>query len=275
MPLLSLRLTNTDSSNKCVVKLPHEVRTQEMKVKQTRVHFNHAKHTEATGNFYTLVNRTSSEVYLVDRQLDIPRTSALATVFHPENTMVGTIVEYSLAPTASAADLPMFTPGFYAVDSDGTNANTDVASNPNYLVTLHFRGEGTFASGRRVVSHVQAGSDHAHHRFRVVSNRLYTDFERVPSALRTVHVDMPWISGYEITSNVSGGGQIPCPVDPSKPVTESSPHCLLKAESVPASFTCELFADDGVTPLQLSQSAFGSVREVNVLLEYSTNSLFF
>jgi hypothetical protein len=49
----------------------------------------------------------------------------------------------------------------------------------------------------------------------------------------------------------------------------------LKAESVPASFTCELFADDGVTPLQLSQTAFGSVREVNVLLEYSTNSLFF
>ena len=274
MPLLSLRLTNTDNSNRCVVHLPHEVRTQEMKIKQTRVHFNHAKHTEATGNYYALVNRNSSDVWLVDRQLDIPRTSPLATVFNPENTMVGSIVEYSLAPTASAADLPMFTPGFYVVDPDGTNANTDTASNPYYLVTLHNGGD-IFASGRRVVSHEQAGSNHAHHRFRVVSNSQYTDFERVPSALRTVHVDMPWISGYEITSNVSGGGQIPCPVDPSKPVTESSPHCLLKAESVPASFTCELFADDGVTPLQLSQSAFGSVREVNVLLEYSTNSLFF
>jgi hypothetical protein len=144
----------------------------------------------------------------------------------------------------------------------------------DYTISLHVRG-GTFTVAQRLVSYVQAGSDHAHHRFRVVSHALGTDFERVPASLRTVHVDMPWISGYEITSSVSGGGQIPCPVDPSKPVTESSPHCLLKAESVPASFTCELFADDGVTPLQLSQTAFGSVREVNVLLEYITNSLFF
>jgi hypothetical protein len=274
MPLLSLRLTNTDNSNKCVVHLPHEVRTQEMKVKQTRVHFNHAKHTEATGNYYTLVNRTSSDANVQHRQLEVPRTSALATVFSPANVLTGSLVEYGLASTASAANLPMFEPGFYYVDVEFGNASVDTTTYPNFLMTFHIQA-GNFSATQRILSHVQAGSDHAHHRFRVVSNMLYTDFERVPSSLRTVHVDMPWISGYEITSNVSGGGQIPCPVDPSKPVTESSPHCLLKAESVPASFTCELFADDGVTPLQLSQTAFGSVREVNVLLEYSTNSLFF
>ena len=272
MPLLSLRLTNTNNTNKCVVELPHEVRTQEMKVKQTRVHFNHAKHVEATGNFYALVNRAASPLD-IHRKIIIPRTSALAAVFSPANVMTGTVVEYSLAPTAGAANLPMYVPGYYVVESNKVNANVDPA-NADYIISLHVQG-GTLSSTKRIVSHVQTGSDHAHHRFRVVSHELGTDFERVPSALRTVHVDMPWISGYEITSNVSGGGQIPCPVDPSQPVTESSPHCLLKAESVPASFTCELFEDDGMTPLKLSQTAFGSVREVNVVLEYSTNSLFF
>ena len=273
MPLLSLRLTNTNNTNKCVVELPHEVRTQEMKVKQTRVHFNHAKHAEATGNFYALVTRTGSSTTEQHRQIIISRTSALAAVFSPANVMTGTVVEYSLAPTAGAANLPMYVPGYYVVESNKVNANVDPA-NADYIISLHVQG-GTLSSTKRIVSHVQTGSDHAHHRFRVVSHELGTDFERVPSALRTVHVDMPWISGYEITSNVSGGGQIPCPVDPSQPVTESSPHCLLKAESVPASFTCELFEDDGMTPLKLSQTAFGSVREVNVVLEYSTNSLFF
>ena len=272
MPLLSLRLTNANNTNKCVVELPHEVRTQEMKVKQTRVHFNHAKHVEATGNFYALVNRAASPLDR-HRKIIIPRTSALAAVFSPANVMTGTVVEYSLAPTAGAANLPMYVPGYYVVESNKVNANVDPA-NADYIISLHVQG-GTLSGTKRIVSYVQAGSDHAHHRFRVVSHELGTDFERAPSALRTVHVDMPWISGYEITSNVSGGGQIPCPVDPSQPVTESSPHCLLKAESVPASFTCELFEDDGMTPLKLSQTAFGSVREVNVVLEYSTNSLFF
>ena len=273
MPLLSLRLTNTNGTNKCVVELPHEVRTQEMKVKQTRVHFNHAKHAEATGNFYALVTRSGSATTEQHRNIIIPRTNTLAEVFSPANVMTGTVVEYSLAPTAGAAHLPMYVPGYYVVESNKVNANVDPA-NADYSISLHVQG-GSLTSTKRIVSYVQAGSDHAHHRFRVVSHELGTDFERAPSALRTVHVDMPWISGYEITSNVSGGGQIPCPVDPSQPVTESSPHCLLKAESVPASFTCELFEDDGMTPLKLSQTAFGSVREVNVVLEYSTNSLFF
>jgi hypothetical protein len=273
MPLLSLRLSNTDGSNKCVVALPHEVRTQEMKVKLSRVHFNHTKHTEATGNYYALMNRLSADTNVASKQLEVPRTSVLATVFSPASVMSGSLVEYSLAPTATEVQLPLFTPGYYLVDVDPTNASTDVATNPNYLVTFHV--QDSLDPSDRVVSHVDGARDHAHHRFRVVANEQGTDFERTPSALRTVHVDMPWISGYEITSNVSGGGQIPCPVDPSKPVTESSQHCLLKAESVPASFTCELFADDGMTPLRLSQTAFGSVREVSLLLEYSTNSLFF
>ena len=274
MPLLSLRLSNTDGSNKCVVALPHEVRTQEMKIKQTRVHFNHAKHTEVTGNYYALMNRASADANVANKLLEVPRTSALATVFSPANVMSGSLVEYSLAPTAGAADLPMFEPGFYMVDSEKENASADTTTYPTFQVSFHVQ-KTNYISSQRIHSHVDGARDHTHHRFRVVSHELGTDFERAPSALRTVHVDMPWISGYEITSNVSGGGQIPCPVDPSKPVTESSQHCLLKAESVPASFTCELFADDGMTPLKLSQTAFGSVREVNVLLEYSTNSLFF
>lgn len=273
MPLLSLRLTNTDNSNRCVVELPHEVRTQEMKVKQTCVHFNHTKHAEATGNFYDMVTRSGSATTEQHRQIIIPRTSALATVFSPANVMTGTVVEYSMAPTAGATKLPMYEPGYYVVESNKANANVDPA-NADYIISLHVQG-GTLSGVKRIVSHENSARDHAHHRFRVVSHPAGTDFERAPSALRTVNVDMPWISGYEITSNVSGGGQIPCLVDPSKPITESSPHCLLKAENVPTNFTCELFEGDGITPLKLSQTAFGSVREVSVVFEYSTNSLFF
>ena len=52
MPLLNLRLTNTDGSNRCVVDLPHEIRTQDMRVKQTRVHYNHEDHATTTGNYH-------------------------------------------------------------------------------------------------------------------------------------------------------------------------------------------------------------------------------
>ena len=117
MPLLSLRLTNTNNTNKCVVELPHEVRTQEMKIKQTRVHFNHAKHAEATGNFYALVTRSGSATTEQHRNIIIPRTNTLAEVFSPANVMTGTVVEYSLAPTAGAAHLPMYVPGYYVVES--------------------------------------------------------------------------------------------------------------------------------------------------------------
>ena len=192
MPLLSLRLTNTNNTNKCVVELPHEVRTQEMKVKQTRVHFNHAKHAEATGNFYALVTRTGSSTTEQHRQIIIPRTSALAEVFSPTNVMTGTVVEYSLAPTAGAANLPMYVPGYYVVESNKVNANVDPA-NADYIISLHVQG-GTLSSTKRIVSHVQTGSDHAHHRFRVVSHELGTDFPRpvvapcdiVPTATRLI-----------------------------------------------------------------------------------------
>ena len=138
MPLLSLRLTNTNNTNKCVVELPHEVRTQEMKVKQTRVHFNHAKHAEATGNFYALVNRAASPLD-IHRKIVIPRTSALAAVFSPTNVMTGTVVEYSLAPTAEAAHLAMFEPGYYVVESNSLNANLG-PTYTDYTISLHVQG---------------------------------------------------------------------------------------------------------------------------------------
>jgi hypothetical protein len=179
MPLLSLCLTNTDSSNKCVVKLPHEVRTQEMKIKQTRVHFNHAKHTEATGNYYALVNRTSSDANVQHRQLEVPRTSALATVFSPANASLPVHSWSTDWPTTSAADLPMFEPGFYMVDVEAGNASVDTTAYPTFRVTFHIHA-GNFSATQRILSHVQAASDHAHHRFRVVSNEQGTDFERAP-----------------------------------------------------------------------------------------------
>ena len=40
MPILNLRLTNSDGTNRCQVTLPHSIRTQEMRLKGTRVHHN-------------------------------------------------------------------------------------------------------------------------------------------------------------------------------------------------------------------------------------------
>eukprot|EP00935_MAST-01C_sp_MAST-1C-sp1_P002761 g2761.t1 len=268
MPLLNLRLTNTDGSNRCVVDLPHEIRTQDMRVKQTRVHYNHEDHSTTVGN-YSVHNAdiqfagTGSTALMA-----INLTSALAEFF--TGCVTGDMIEYT---SAVADNQLLLRPGFYFVErtpAAGTAGATTVqfAFHSSRARAMDHNGAA------RVAMNAHADTDHDHHQFRLVQRIAGSDRQRVPPTLKTVNADFKFFSGYEVTSNVSGGGQVPCPVDTSKPVTESNYNVTLLAEAVPQSFEVELFQDDGITPLSLSPTAYGSVSEVNMLLEYSTNNLF-
>lgn len=275
MPILNLRLTNTDNSNRCVVELPHEIRTQDMRVKQTRVHFNHEdRNNSVTGNFYNGTGITRSNgantLFTITKA-----TFPLHAFFLTSNLTTGDVIEYSLASTAAQNDLPLVDPGFYFYE--GHKDNGDHATLLRFA--LHgskMRAENGNAAGRLTVlgGVTNAAKEHAHHTFRIVSRAHGTDQQRHPSPLKTVYADFKFFSGFEVTSNVSGGGQIPCPIDTTKPVTESDHHMTLAAESVPSSFTVELFEDDGIQPLKLSATEFNAVSEVNIVMEYSTNNLF-
>lgn len=112
--------------------------------------------------------------------------------------------------------------------------------------------------------------------FKLKSTRVHHNGSAAPSSLRTCMVHFPWLTGFEVTSNVTGSA-LPTPVVPAATVTttESNAHALLKAEAVPAAFTVELFRDDGVTPLNISNTpGDDGVSEINVLFEYSTNNNF-
>ena len=279
MPLLNLRLTNTDGTNKCVVELPHQIRTQEVKVKSTRVHFNHEDHSTTVGNYHNKLPDSSANPSVTynnhnSTQIEIPTADPLAEFFLPSNLNTGDMVEYSLAPTAQPGNLPLVNPGYYFVELHKDNANGNTVNTIKFALHSSRNRAENVAAAQRISIDGLAGKSHDHHQFRLVQRMAATDQQRTKSPLKTVYATMPFFTGFEVTSNIAGGGQVPCPIDVTQPVTESHSHVLLLAETIPQGFTVELFEDDGTTPLNLSPDEFNRVSEVNLVLEYSTNNLY-
>tara|TARA_R110000772_G_scaffold49530_1_gene114059 strand:+ start:663 stop:1187 length:525 start_codon:yes stop_codon:yes gene_type:complete len=110
-----------------------------------------------------------------------------------------------------------------------------------------------------------------------------------------VMCDLPFFTGYEITSNVGGGGLLPIVVGGrgswlgSTALTqrradfESEYHINLKSEEIPSVFRCKVLKADGLTaqPMTLktvggqSDAESGFVRQIDLFFEYETNNLFF
>lgn len=110
-----------------------------------------------------------------------------------------------------------------------------------------------------------------------------------------IFVDLPFFTGYEITSNVGGGGLLPVhlpdPIqqqpttnnDPPRHIAESDYHINLKAESLPQKFQVRTFGNDGITPKPFTLKSLGTqtnaennhLVQVDLYFEYETNNLFF
>ena len=111
-----------------------------------------------------------------------------------------------------------------------------------------------------------------------------------------VMLDLPFFTGFEITSNVGAGGLLPvCCVSKAGQYSASSAsearrldmasdyHINLKAEVVPAKFIVKVLKADGLTPQPMTLKTLGGqtdaetghVRQVDLFFEYESNNQYF
>jgi len=111
-----------------------------------------------------------------------------------------------------------------------------------------------------------------------------------------VMVDLPFFTGYEITSNVGGGGLLPvCCASKAGQYSSSSGsearridmesdyHINLKSEVIPARFNVKVFKSDGITPQPMTLKTLGGqtdaetghVRQIDLFFEYESNNQYF
>lgn len=111
-----------------------------------------------------------------------------------------------------------------------------------------------------------------------------------------VMIDLPFFTGFEITSNVGAGGLLPvcCRAgagqygasntqEARRLDMESDYHINLKAEVIPPKFVVKVFKSDGITPQPMTLKTLGGqtdaetghVRQIDLFFEYESNNLFF
>lgn len=110
-----------------------------------------------------------------------------------------------------------------------------------------------------------------------------------------IFIDLPFFTGFEITSNVGGGGLLPVVLPdpirqepttnnaPPRHIVESEYHINLKAENIPQKFEVRTFGNDGITPKKFTLKNLGQqtttenhfLTQVDLIFEYETNNLFF
>lgn len=111
-----------------------------------------------------------------------------------------------------------------------------------------------------------------------------------------VMVDLPFFTGFEITSNVGAGGLLPvcCKAEAGQYGASNTQearrldmmadyHINLKAEIIPPKFVVKVYQADGITPQPMTLKTLGAqtdaetghVRQIDLFFEYETNNLFF
>ena len=111
-----------------------------------------------------------------------------------------------------------------------------------------------------------------------------------------VMLNLPFFTGFEITSNVGAGGLLPvCCVSKAGQYSASSAsearrldmesdyHINLKAEVIPAKFMVKVLKADGITPQPMTLKTLGAqtdaetghVRQVDLFFEYESNNQYF
>ena len=110
-----------------------------------------------------------------------------------------------------------------------------------------------------------------------------------------IMIDLPFFTGFEITSNVGAGGLLPVCVKgrdswlgstgltQQRADFESDYHINLKAEVIPAKFRVKVLKADGITPQPMTlktrgaqtDAETGHVRQVDLFFEYESNNQYF
>ena len=109
-------------------------------------------------------------------------------------------------------------------------------------------------------------------------------------------VELPFFTGFEITSNIAASGLLPVKLGiaedrhlgrsealaPRRADVDSAYHINLKAEQIPATFEVKVFANDGITPKKFTKKTLGAqttgennhLVQIDLFFEYESNNLF-
>lgn len=107
-------------------------------------------------------------------------------------------------------------------------------------------------------------------------------------------VELPFFTGFEITSNIAASGLLPVklglPQDraladanrPHRADVDSAYHINLKAEQIPTKFEVKVFSNDGITPKKFTKKSLGGqttaennqLVQIDLFFEYESNNLF-
>lgn len=107
-------------------------------------------------------------------------------------------------------------------------------------------------------------------------------------------VELPFFTGFEITSNIASSGLLPVklglPNDraladtnrPHRVDVDSAYHINLKAEQIPATFEVKVYSNDGITPMKFTKKSLGAqstgennnLVQIDLFFEYESNNLF-
>ena len=319
MPLLTVHLENSGKAGKadnnvCHLHLDADIRTQDVAVKQTRVHINDRLiyAGNATPNaFVHTVNGGQGTVknllrYILSGQGpptkdfygNYESTKNAMSVLHC--IMSGYQFRYTIDRDAegynAATHLPFVKEGYYwgfANTSQELNKHI-VPGNNNYkylefgfIDREHPITTGTTATANNVTTTTTepeavilttTNTDHAYHVFEILNPPPL----RLCDVPQTVYLEMPNTIKEEANGNVNGLGLIPCPVDSGKPTTVTNLHCILLMEKL-SSGPVHLSKLKGTIPNKNEIFAtaplhlsdkYGGIKSIDLVLEYTTNNMY-
>lgn len=295
MPLLTVHLENSGeptapSRDICRLHFESEIRTQDVAVKQTRVHLQDrliyhgsidvgavASQDGNTGRYRMIKLDPLGDMYKDDY---LPNIETGVSVVHC--IMAGYRLRYTLGGDGydPAAHKGIMREGIYYGKrnvndlSFETNApqfgfsHLESGTNGTSLPTDYFN---------TVTNQINQNYEHPHHIFEILDPPPMKLFN-IP---RTVYLEMPFSIKEEANGNVNGKGIIPCPVDDTKATTVTNLHCILLFEKMQTGLVKLSQLDGniptmnhsfGTRPLLLSNK-YGGVKAIDLVLEYTTNNM--
>tara|TARA_Y100001937_G_scaffold96858_1_gene131737 strand:- start:120 stop:1031 length:912 start_codon:yes stop_codon:yes gene_type:complete len=299
MPLLTLHLSNgatpgVTTNDTCKLHLDAEIRTQDVAVKQTRVHIQDRLIFQ--GNIFP---DSVSQVQGKNRMLEynLQTFNAQGQQNQAESTKEFYVDYLKNAGTAMSVLHCLYSgyrcrytlggPGFDPATHKGIlregyyygKRNTNDSASKFQIGFSPWESNNTPQNLPTLFNNNAPLADynHSYHILEILDPPPFKLFN-IPD---TIYVEMPFSIKEEANGNVNGTSIIPVPVDNTKVTTVTNLHCVLLFEKI-SSGDVHLSTLDGNTPAPnevygtkpfLLSDSYGGVKAIDLVLEYTTNNM--
>ena len=290
MPLLTLHLSNgatpgVTTNDTCKLHLDAEIRTQDVAVKQTRVHIQDRLVYHGAIDISQMASFSGG----VPRMLILDNAGNMYKDYAANIDTGVSVVHCLLAGYRCRYTLggdgfdPTVHKGILREGIYYGKRNINNTSGTIQFGLSHLEGQG---AGENLPTDIfdnssppnrTAAYNHAYHRFEILDPPPFKLFN-IPD---TIYVEMPFSIKEEANGNVNGTSIIPVPVDNTKVTTVTNLHCVLLFEKI-SSGDVHLSTLDGNTPAPnevygtkpfLLSDSYGGVKAIDLVLEYTTNNM--